>query len=514
MSMAPSNDVTIVVPTIGRPSLHTLLETIASDDGPLPRAIVLVDDRRNPTTALDDDVPPRLQTVLRVVRGRAAGPAAARNAGWRSASTTWVAFLDDDVIPGANWLTELAADIATAEAASHGDAVVAGTAGRITVPLPSDRRPTDWERNTAGLEKAHWATADLAYRRDVLVEVAGFDERFPRAYREDADLALRVRSAGYVLVRGRRHVVHPVRPAGRWVSLKMQKGNADDALMRRLHGSDWHTRAQVFAGRRPRHLAVTAAGVTALASFALRRRGAGIPATLAWAAGTARFAAERIAPGPRNRREIATMVATSVAIPPLAVGHWLAGVVRWRNAGPWPDRPAAVLLDRDGTLIDDVAYNGDPELVVPREGAREALDALRSRGIRLAVVSNQSGVARGHITESDVAAVNGRVDELLGPFGTFHFCPHAEDDACDCRKPAPGLITSAAQALGVSPRHCVVIGDIGSDIEAAKNAGARGILVPTPQTRPAEIAAAPHVADDLGHAVRLALHPHFMAGRR
>lgn len=510
-----NRDVTIVIPTIGRPSLHTLLEALAADDGPLPAEIVLVDDRRGATTPLDAKVPSRLSNLVRIVRGRAAGPAAARNHGWRSAATTWIAFLDDDVHPGPNWLAQLADDIAdAARQSTNGALVVAGTAGGIVVPLPSDRRPTDWERNTAGLEKAYWATADMAYRRDVLIEVAGFDERFPRAYREDADLALRVRDAGYALVRGRRHIVHPVRPAGRWVSLKMQKGNADDALMRRLHGPDWRTRAQVYPGRRPQHVAVTTAAMTALVSLALRRRGPAALAALAWAAGTARFAQQRISPGPKNLREISTMLMTSVAIPPLAVGYWLAGVRRWRNAASWPDRPAAVLLDRDGTLVHDVAYNGNPDRVVPHDGAREALDALRAKGIRLGVVTNQSGVARGHITESDVEAVNARVDELLGPFGVFEFCPHGETDNCECRKPAPGLITAAAEALGAHPRHCVVIGDIGSDIEAAKNAGARGILVPTPQTRPAEVASAVHVAPDLRQAVRLALDPEFLAGRR
>src|ERR687885_130646 len=86
---------------------------------------------------------------------------------------------------------------------------VAGSQGRVRVPLPRGRRPTDWERNVAGLERARWATADMAYRRSVLEELGGFDERFPRAYREDADLALRAIAAGYSLVRGTRTVDHP-----------------------------------------------------------------------------------------------------------------------------------------------------------------------------------------------------------------------------------------------------------------------------------------------------------------
>ena len=125
------------------------------------------------------------------------------------------------------------------------------------MPLPADRRPTDWERGTAGLETARWITADMAYRTDVLRRVGGFDEGFPRAFREDADLALRVLDAGYGLVPGERRTQHPVRPAGWWASLRQQRGNADDVLMDRVHGQGWRHRAEAPLGRRPLHLLTT-----------------------------------------------------------------------------------------------------------------------------------------------------------------------------------------------------------------------------------------------------------------
>ncbi|MET8892784.1 D-glycero-alpha-D-manno-heptose-1,7-bisphosphate 7-phosphatase [Streptomyces albogriseolus] len=165
----------------------------------------------------------------------------------------------------------------------------------------------------------------------------------------------------------------------------------------------------------------------------------------------------------------------------------------------------AVLFDRDGTLVHDVPYNAAPERVRPVEGAHEALDALRARGIRTGVVTNQSGVARGLLTEADVQCVNERVEELLGPFDVWAFCPHGPDDGCPCRKPRPGMILDAAGRLDVDPADCVVVGDIGSDVEAARRAGAHAVLVPTPVTRPEETAAAPHVARDLPAAVRLIL---------
>ena len=165
----------------------------------------------------------------------------------------------------------------------------------------------------------------------------------------------------------------------------------------------------------------------------------------------------------------------------------------------------AVLLDRDGTLIVDVPYNGDPRLVRPMPGARAALDRLRAAGLRLGVVTNQSGLARGRFTGADLAAVNARVEDLLGPFDTWQVCPHGEDDRCRCRKPAPGLVVRAAEALGTTPARCVMVGDIGRDMTAAAAAGATGVLVPTAATLPAEVAAAPHGAADLAAAADLIL---------
>ena len=164
-----------------------------------------------------------------------------------------------------------------------------------------------------------------------------------------------------------------------------------------------------------------------------------------------------------------------------------------------------MLLDRDGTLVVDVPYNGDPEKVQLMPGARQALERLREAGIPTALVSNQSGIARGSLSREQVDAVNARMEELLGPVGPKAICPHGPEDGCACRKPRPGLVLQAADALGVDPSRCVMIGDIGADVEAAKAAGARGILVPTPTTRREEVEAADEVAEDLGAAVALVL---------
>ncbi|MFA3876257.1 HAD-IIIA family hydrolase [Streptomyces sp. MMCC 100] len=165
----------------------------------------------------------------------------------------------------------------------------------------------------------------------------------------------------------------------------------------------------------------------------------------------------------------------------------------------------AVLFDRDGTLVHDVPYNGDPERVRPVEGAREAVALLREHDVRVGVVTNQSGVARGLISDSDVRRVNRRIDELIGPFDVWAVCPHGPDDGCHCRKPEPGLVLWAVGRVCTAPADCVVIGDIAADIQAAERAGAHGILVPNDRTRPQETAAAAHVAPDLLTAVRAVL---------
>ncbi|HEY7101946.1 MAG TPA: HAD-IIIA family hydrolase [Mycobacteriales bacterium] len=485
----------VVIPSVGRPSLRVLLDALRAGTGPAPTVVVVVDDRAVPDRPLDLPA----WDLLQVVPGPARGPAAARNVGWRATATPWVAFLDDDVRPGPDWAAGLAADLSGLAPS------VAGSQGRLRVPLPAGRRPTDWERVTAGLATARWATADMAFRRTALVRVGGFDERFRRAYREDADLALRLLAFGWSLVQGARVADHPVRPVSRWVSVRTQAGNADDALMRWLHGSDWRRRAGAPRGRLPRHAATTLAAVTALAGVLARKPVVAGLGAAAWLAGTAEFAAARILPGPCTPAEVVTMAATSVAIPPAAVAHRLRGELSARGAGPLPTVGGAVLFDRDGTLVHDVPYNGDPALVDPVPGALAALSRLRAIGMPVGVVTNQSGIGRGTLSRDQVDRVNDRVEQLLGPFDTWQLCPHAPADGCRCRKPAPGLVLAAASALGVPAARCVVIGDVGTDLAAARAAGARAVLVPTPVTRPDEVRSAPAVAADLPSAVELAL---------
>jgi GT2 family glycosyltransferase len=298
----------------------------------MPASVTVVDDRPDPRPDELLDLAHRLaggrSGSHRVLTTGGRGPAAARNAGWRAGRAPWVVFLDDDVRLRPGWGAALAQDLAAADRGG----VVGAVRGRLRVPLPADRPPTDWERQVGGLSEAPgWLTADLAVRRSVLEQVGGLDERFPRAYREDTDLELRARAAGWTGTVGRRAVNHPVAPADRWTSVRRQRGNADDVLLARLHGRDWRDRVGEAPGAFRGHAVTTAAGGVAVAALAARRPRVAATAATAWAALTARFAWRRIAPGPRDRSEVVTMLATSVAIPPAAVYHRLAGHWRWRD---------------------------------------------------------------------------------------------------------------------------------------------------------------------------------------
>ena len=497
--MTPA-DLTVVIPTVGRDTLADLVSALGCAHRH-PAEILVVDDRPGARQPLPlPDVP----GPVRVLRSGGRGPAAARNVGWVASDTPWVVFLDDDVAIGARWLSSLLADLADLPA------TVGASTARLVVPAPVGRRPTDEERRTTALADARWITADMAYRREVLLATGGFDERFPRAFREDSDLALRTTQAGYEIVAGSRVTVHPLRSRGGWwSSVRAQAGNADNALLRAKFGPDWRRLIGEGPGRTGRHLLAVAGAATAAGGLLTGRPRLTAAGLAVWAAMTAEFATGRIIPGPRTPAEILAMIVTSAAIPPVALAWRARGELRWRWHRSRPAR--AVLFDRDGTLIHNVPYLSDPDRVAPVPGAREVLDRLRARGVPVGVISNQSGVARGLIRPDELAAVNQRVDSLFGPFDTWQVCIHGDADHCACRKPAPALVGAAARALRIDPADCVLIGDIGADVQAALRAGARAVLVPTPVTRPTETAharTAATVADDLAAAV-----DHALAGR-
>ena len=140
----------------------------------------------------------------------------------------------------------------------------------------------------------------------------------------------------------------------------------------------------------------------------------------------------------------------------------------------------AVFLDRDGTLIKDVGYPRDPGSVRLLDGAVDALAAFRRAGFRLVLVSNQSGIGRGLVSPEEAAAVHARFIAELERAGVelddVQYCPHAPEEGCPCRKPAPGLLIAAATALDLDLGSSFAIGDKESDVEAGRRAGCKTVL--------------------------------------
>ena len=151
-------------------------------------------------------------------------------------------------------------------------------------------------------------------------------------------------------------------------------------------------------------------------------------------------------------------------------------------------RRRAAFIDKDGTLIDDVPYNVDPARGTLLPGVTEGLRMLQRAGYVPVIVSNQPGVALGHFEYSALRAIELRIDALTGAAGVtiaaYAWCPHHPAGvrpgyavACECRKPAPGLLFDAAAQHGLDLRESWMIGDILDDIEAGHRAGCRAVLV-------------------------------------
>jgi histidinol-phosphate phosphatase family protein len=150
-------------------------------------------------------------------------------------------------------------------------------------------------------------------------------------------------------------------------------------------------------------------------------------------------------------------------------------------------RRAAVFLDKDGTLIEDLPYNVDPLRIRLAPGARAGVRLIGRAGLPIVIVTNQSGVARGYFSERDLARVAAHLSAELASLGAtldgFYFCPHLPDGVnefaieCECRKPLPGLIARAARELQIEPGSSWFVGDTWMDVAAGRAAGCRTIMV-------------------------------------
>jgi histidinol-phosphate phosphatase family protein len=154
---------------------------------------------------------------------------------------------------------------------------------------------------------------------------------------------------------------------------------------------------------------------------------------------------------------------------------------------------AAMFIDRDGTLIRDVGYIKNPDDVELIPHAANAVRRMNYALRPVIVVTNQSGIGRGLITEVDYERIRARVDDLLAERGAYidahYHCPHAPDQSppCDCRKPRLGMFERAINEHAIDAPSSLFVGNRWSDVEPALHYGGRGVLVPSDETPADEI---------------------------
>lgn len=169
-----------------------------------------------------------------------------------------------------------------------------------------------------------------------------------------------------------------------------------------------------------------------------------------------------------------------------------------------------VLIDRDGTINVEKHYLSDPNQLELYPGVGDAIRRLNQAGFGVAVVTNQSGIARGYFDLARLETIHARLHQLLAEHGAhvdgIYLCPHGPDDDCTCRKPLPGMVEQAVNDHGFDPARSVMVGDKEVDVEMGLAVGAETFLVRTGHgAKYVATTKAHHVADDLAAAVDMLL---------
>jgi GT2 family glycosyltransferase len=238
------------------------------------------------------------------------GPAAARNFGWLNARGKIIAFTDDDCLPNQYWLREIAANINI-----DVDEAITGK-----VVVPRDKRPTDYEQNTAGLESADFVTANCACTRSALIKTGGFDEQFSMAWREDSDLEFKLISEGIPVKRVETAiVVHPVREAQWGVSIKEQKKTQYNALLYKKYPALYRKKIQAIPPLL--YYGIIVAFVAMIVGILQQSYWLGVTGFYAWLFLTFNFIVKRLYNTSLSARHIAEMIVTSFVIPFISV-YW------------------------------------------------------------------------------------------------------------------------------------------------------------------------------------------------
>jgi GT2 family glycosyltransferase len=323
---ASLREVAVVIPTCLRPALLArVLEALARQTlDPARFEIIVCDDGCDDAThqVVRDFTERHRQrgpSVVYLPVPATRGPAGARNRGWQHAGAAVIAFTDDDTVPDRRWL-----ELGLHHIRAGADAV----AGRIDMPLPAD--PTEFQRQLAGLVDAEFVTANCFVRRDALVRLGGFDERYTFAWREDSDLQFALIESGATIARADdTRVLHPLPPSRFGAVVGRQRRSQFDALLYAKHPRLYRARIEP---RPPlRYYAQCVAMLVCIGALLAAWPALALLALAIWAWLTAVLATQRLRGTSHTPRHVAEIVWTSIAMPPLAVFWRLYGAVKFRT---------------------------------------------------------------------------------------------------------------------------------------------------------------------------------------
>ncbi|MCQ6956533.1 glycosyltransferase [Mucilaginibacter aquariorum] len=315
--------ISVVVPTYRRPQLLTkCLEALLMQkfDKSQYEVIVVSDGPDAETKKIFDDLTGHDYPSLRfIAMPQKKGPAAARNYGWLNAKGHIIAFTDDDCVPDAYWLKEIVAHCDSNENVA--------LTGKVIVPV--SKRPTDYELNTANLQKSDFITANCACTKKALLKAGGFDEQFSMAWREDSDLEFKLINNNIPIKRTESALVtHPVRKSTWGVSVKEQKKTMFDALLYKKYPQLYR---QKINPRSPVLYYLIITGFLLMLSGLIT----GLPiltltGSIVWISFTLFFITKRLYTTKLTINHIAEMVVTSIIIPFVSVFWQWYGAVKYR----------------------------------------------------------------------------------------------------------------------------------------------------------------------------------------
>ena len=317
----------VIIPTYKRPQLLLkCLQSLSQQSFPAAdiEVIIVTDGPDEVTkTVVENFASTHLQLPIRCIHPpQKGGPAAARNWGWKNATGELILFTDDDTLPDTNWIAGYYNAYRKA-----GKREIAFT-GKTVVPLTP--LPTDYEKNTAGLETAEFITANCACSRAALEKAGGFDEQFKMAWREDSDLHFKLMAAGISILKVEEAIiVHPVRQAPWGISIREQKKGMFNALLYKSHPHLYEEKI----GAKPmwNYYRMIGLALITLVFLLLQWWLAAIISFVLWMVLVLQFAYKRLQKTSRQLHHVLEMLYTSALIPFHSVYWTLYGSIRFKK---------------------------------------------------------------------------------------------------------------------------------------------------------------------------------------